>query len=1037
MGPEEAQLSNGDVQGKPSGGAAERGGKAAKRSGEAAKGGPGGMTRRSLLVRAGATGLMMSAAPMAFSMSGPGPGSEHPDRGGQDHRGPDPLERNFRKPPVSAQAGVYWWWLEGAASKEGITADLETMKQQGIGYVLLFNAGGAVNVPKGPPFMSEEWRNNFRFAVREAARLGIEMSVNVCDGWNSGGPWVTKEDAVKELVWNETQIEGPAEIDRELGTPSTFMQVCDARVRVPPPAPLDWYRDIAVLACRERQPGIWQLEDIRDLTQVTHEGRLRWKVPEGRWTVLRMGYAVRKSAGMDVEVGYHLIKGASLSTPAWEIDPMSAGAMDRHFAHTGARVIEDAGAHAGKTLKYLHIDSWELGCPNWTDHFAAEFRTRRGYDPIQHLPILAGKTLGSEEVNRRFTWDFRRTIADLTAQNYYGRFSQLCQEHGIGTDSEAGGPFFTHFVDALESQGAQDVPMAEFWSSRAPFPLDAQQGVPTPFFRSAERDYPAMCYGSIKQMAAAAHVYGKSLCQAESYTGINADWSEDPEFLKALGDRAFCLGLTRQVLALFILQPSLTDKPGNGWEYVGTHFDRNVTWWPLSHAWLTYLARCQYLLRQGLFAADIVYFTGQAVPNFALLDRKNIPGYDFDFINAQALLTRATAREGKLVLPDGVSYRYFVIPEGAADSVTPTVLDKIRQLVEGGMTLVGARPKHSLGLTDYAHSEQRIKQQADALWGAESKGSGTRRVGAGRVIWGQPLEDVLRTDRVGPDVELRGVPNGVELDWLHRHDRGQDIYFLANLTEQATSIEAVFRMSGKLPELWDPVTGEIRDLQEFSEDGARTAIPLHFAPKQSFFLVFRRAMQRPRASAPRNFPALIEVSRLSGPWEVGFDVKWGGPEKVTFQQLDDWSGRPEKDIRYYSGKATYRKTFDLPTGKYRRVYLDLGEVKNIAQVRLNGKDLGILWTAPRRVDITGIARQKGNELEVDVVNLWPNRLTGDGQLPKDRRLTKTNVRTYETPAPIPHYCNTDLSCAEGVKMGPPPPLLRSGLLGPVTLLGET
>jgi len=951
--------------------------------------------------------------------------------------GADESARNFREPPATSRAGVYWWWLEGAASKEGITADLESLQQQGIGYVLLFNAGGAANVPKGPPFMSDGWREHFRFAVREAARVGIEMSVNICDGWNSGGPWVTKEDAVKELVWDETQLEGPVEIDRELRTPATFMAVPDARLRVPPEAPLDWYRDIAVLACREREHGVWQLEDIRDLTPVTHEGRLRWTVPEGRWTILRIGYAVRKSAGMDPEVGYHLIKGASLQTPAWEIDPMSAGALERHFAQTGAKLIADAGELAGKTLKYLHIDSWELGVPSWTEHFAAEFHARRGYDPIRYLPVLAGKTLASGEINRRFTWDFRRTVADLTLQNYYGRFRQLCQEHGMGTDCEAGGPFFTQFVDALESQGIQDVPMAEFWSSRTPFPLDAHQGVPTPFFQTAERDYPAMCFGSIKQMASAAHVYGKPVCQAESYTNLNADWSEDPCFLKALGDRAFCLGLTRQVLTLFILQPSLTDVPGNGWEYVGTHFDRNVTWWPQSHAWLTYLARCQHLLRSGVFAADIVYFAGQSVPNFVLLDRKPIAGYDFDVINAQGLLTRASAWDGKLVLADGVSYRYFVIPDGAADGVTPAVLGKIRELVEGGVTLVGGRPKYSLGLTDHPRSGQQIEQHTDELWGKESNKSGTRKVGKGRVIWGRALEEVIQADRLGPDVELRGAPDGVELDWLHRRDGRQDIYFLANLSDRPASVEALFRAGARQPELWDPVTGEVRDLGEFRQEQARVVVPLQFASKQSFFVVFRRVTRRTRSAVARNFPPLTEAARLSGPWEVGFDPKLGGPGKVTFSQLDDWAARPEEGIRYYSGKATYRKTFAAPTGRYRRIFLDLGEVKNVAQVRINGQDAGIVWTAPWRVEIGRFVRAGHNELEIDVVNLWPNRLIGDGKLPKERRMTKTNVRTYNTPAPVPHYCDTDASCAEAVPMGPPPDLLPSALLGPVTPLGET
>jgi hypothetical protein len=424
------------------------------------------------------------------------------------------------------------------------------------------------------------------------------------------------------------------------------------------------------------------------------------------------------------------------------------------------------------------------------------------------------------------------------------------------------------------------------------------------------------------------------------------------------------------------------------------------------------------------------------VPNFVLLDRKPIPGYDFDVINAQALLTRASARNGRLTLPDGVAYRYFVLPDGAAESVTPQVLQKMRELVQGGVTLVGARPKHSLGLTDYPSSEQRVKQLADALWGAEHESSGTRPVGSGRVIWGRTLEEVIRADRLEPDVELRDVPAGVELDWLHRHEEQQDIYFVANLSEQVLSIEALFRIDKRVPELWDPVTGEVVDLGEFRQEGLRTVIPLQFAAKQSFFVVFRRPMQQRSVSKARNFPPLIEIGRLAGPWEVSFDVAWGGPESVTFQKLDDWSQRPEDGIRYFSGKATYRKTFGLPAGGHRRVFLDLGEVKNVAQVRLNGKNLGVVWTAPRRVDVTDAVMREGNELEIDVVNLWPNRLIGDGLLPKERRFTRTNVRTYDTPHPIFRYSDTEVTRQEAELSDVTPDLLRSGLLGPVILLAE-
>ena len=1006
----------------------------------------GAITRRSLLMRTAATGFILGVDPIAFATARSGLSAE-----GREVS--DAMQRDFLNPPDAYKAGVYWWWLDGAASKEGITADMEALKQQGISYALIFNSGSPGDgVPPGPPFMSDPWREYFRFAVREAARRGIELSVNLCDGWNAGGPWVTKDDAIKDLVWGETAIEGPAEIDRVVPTPARALKLSGTDSQEVDLS-ADWYRDIAVLACREHEDGKWRREDIEDLTHLTREGRLRWKAPAGRWTILRFGYVVRKQAGMNVEIGYHLTKGGTSPVPAWEIDPMSAGAMDRHFAQTGAKLVEDAGALAGKTLKYLHVDSWEIGIPTWTDRFAEEFRARRGYDPIRYLPALVGKELDSEGAGRRFDWDFRRTIADLIAQNYYGRLAHLCHQHGLGTDCEAGGPFYTQFIDALECQGIQDLPMGEFWSSREPYQLDEVQGTSTPFFHTVEKEYPFSAFGTIKQAAVAAHIYGKKICQAESYTSMNADWTVDPYFLKALGDRAFCLGLTRQVLCFDVLQPSLTDEPGYEWEHVGSNFDRKVTWWPLSHGWLTYLARCQRLLRQGVFAADILYFAGETLPNFVLLDRKPIPGYDFDAINAQALLGRAGVRDGKLVLPDGVTYRYFVLPEGAAQSMTPAVLGKIRKLVEGGVTLVGTRPMHSLGLTNHARAEQLVAEDADALWGREegSSGnlgtSGTRRVGKGRVIWGRALDEVIQADGLEPDMEFRGAASSKDMDWIHRHDPHHDIYFLANLSERTVSTEAVIRVSGRVPELWDPVTGEIRDLEEFRAEGARTAIPLQFAPKQSFFVVFRRKIPPAAAAAAaaaagsgsgsENFPALTKIAGLEGPWEVAFDSKLGGPGRVTFQHLEDWSRRPEKGIRYYSGRATYRRTFVLPGGIPRRLFLDLGEVKNLAQVRLNGKDLGVVWTAPWRVDITEAAiPDDRNELEIDVVNLWPNRLIGDGLLPKSQRLTRTNVRTYDTPHPIFGYSDTDADSGKPKMSDTTPDLLPSGLLGPVTLLSE-
>lgn len=938
-------------------------------------------------------------------------------------------EKDFFAPPAASKPWAYWWWLDGASSKEGITKDLEEMKTQGISGVLLFDAGeGGPLAPKGYRFMSDPWRENFRHAVKESARLGIEMGVNLCSGWDAGGPWVSREDAIKALVLSETVVQGPR-VDTTLPQPK-LKEVYNVTGDIKPPDKQEWYRDIAILACRAGADGLWNTHEAVDVTDRFLEGTLKWEVPEGAWTILRFGYtlaAIRvsePSAAMD---------------PSWEIDPLSSAAMDHHFAATGTKLIEDAGPLAGRTLKYTHIDSWEIGVPTWTASFVEDFRARRGYDPIPYLPAMAGKTVTSKEVTVRFQWDYRRTLADLVAENYYGRLAKLSHEKGLGTHPESGGPFYTHDIDGLECEGTNDIPMAEFWASRFPYSIPGfDEGVSSSFFRSSESEFPPCNYGSVRQAATAAHIYGKPMCQAEAYTSFNDDWTEDPFFLRPYGDRAFCVGLTRNVLCFYVHQSDLNAKPGFQWAHTGTHFDRNITWWEKSHAWLTYLARCQYMLRQGKFAADILYYCGEAIPNFVLIDRKPLPGYDFDTINPQVLLTRATAKDGRVVLPDGMSYRYLVIPENVGETMTPAVAKKFKELVDGGATLIGSRPRHAPGLTDYPRCDEQVKKLADALWGTDTAASGMRTVGNGRVIWGRTLEEVINSDRLAPDIELKGLPSNVEMDWIHRRSASADIYFIANLSDREVNLEISFRIERKVPELWDAVTGSMRPLEEFREENGRTIVPMQFGQRQSFFVVFRRAVsgRAPAEAGERNFATLTDLLTLAGPWEVSFDPAWGGPQTVTFEQLDDWSKRPEEGIRYYSGTATYKKTFDLSHGVREPLYLDLGEVKNLAQIRMNGKDLGVVWTAPWRVAIGDAAREKENELEIEVVNLWPNRLIGDGKLPKSERRTVTNVITYEPILPKDFDDSQCPLCEERKRTGKEPELLPSGLLGPVKILRQ-
>jgi hypothetical protein len=991
-----------------------------------------GITRRTFLARGAGAGLVLSAMPNWALLNPHAPSDE----------GPGLLEKYFLVPPDSAKPWTYWWWLDGAVGKEGLTKDLEEMKEKGIAGALIFDAGsGGLDSPKGPAFMSDEWRGYFRHAVREAARLGIEIGVNLCSGWNAGGTWVEREDAIKAFVWSETHVEGPVSFSGDLKQPQLphkerhYLYVKNDYAYVDEPQ--DWYRDISVMACPSGANGIWDLKNAVNLSASITEGKLHWNVPDGKWTILRLGYRMTQARTKVSSSEY-----TSSERLAWEIDPLSARAMDRHFAHTAALLIQDAGSFAGPTLKYLHIDSWEIDQPTWTDNFAEEFRTRRGYDPNPYLPALTDRKVSNDELTARFLWDYRRTLADLVAVNYYGRLSTLAHNHGLGTHCEAAGPDFAQYIDGLECLGTDDIPMAEFWScrflGRNDTPDPEEPGVPAPFFQSSvwRRVSFDVAFGCVRQAVSCAHTYGKALSQAESYTNFNDDWSEDPAFLKPYGDRAFCLGVTRQVLNFFVHQSELNKKPGYQWEHIGTHFDRNITWWNKSHAWLTYLARCQYMLRQGLFAADVLYFCGETIPNFTLIDRKPVSGFDFDVINAQALLSRAETKDGRVTLPDGMSYAYLVIPEGIGMAMTMPVLQKIASLVEGGATLVGLAPKHTPGLKDFPACDAELKKLADALWGVERTASGTRKVGKGRVIWGTELEDVIKADGLAAACEIRGVSPDAKVDWIHRRLENADIFFVASGSEKQIEFEAAFRIEGKAPELWDPVTGNVRELPDFYTDVHHIIVPMRLEAYQSFFVVFRKVTADKQGTQQKNFPDYEEVTSLGGPWQIAFDPDWGGPAEVTFDELEDWSKRPEDGIRHYSGTATYRMKFDLVGKTSGKLYLDLGTVKNIAQVRLNGKELGVVWTDPWRVAIGGAVRERENELEIEVVNLWPNRLIGDGKLPKDQRRTVTNVRTYDATLPKDFVDWGCPVCDERQKTGKRPELLPSGLLGPVRILRD-
>jgi hypothetical protein len=388
------------------------------------------------------------------------------------------------------------------------------------------------------------------------------------------------------------------------------------------------------------------------------------------------------------------------------------------------------------------------------------------------------------------------------------------------------------------------------------------------------------------------------------------------------------------------------------------------------------------------------------VPNFTQLKKsdpaKILPGYDYDVVTEEVLLTRMTVKDGRLVLPDGMSYRVLALPNRG--SISLPVLRKVREFVAAGATVVGPAPTAASGLHDFAARDAEVKQLAAELWGG------------GRVIADRGVRDVLQAKGVLPDFEFTGAAPDANLDAIHRSADGAEIYFVANRLNRPERVSATFRVIGRAPELWNAVTGERRFADTYELRDGRTTLPLEFTPCGSWFVVFRAPVSAHPATGRENVARYSPRTELSGAWTVRFDPKWGGPGEVEFAALTSWPTRSEPGIKFYSGTAVYTKTFDQPAGAA-RCFLDLGNVREVAEVRVNGKSCGIVWAPPFRVEITDAVKPTGNRLEIDVVNFWPNRVIGDAALPPERRLTKTNVLELKATTP----------------------LVESGLLGPVRL----
>lgn len=670
----------------------------------------------------------------------------------------DALRARFATPPDEARPWVYWFWLNGNITREGITADLEGMKRAGIGGVLIMEVDQGA--PAGPvAFAGSRWRELFRHVLAEADRLGLQVNMNNDAGWcGSGGPWIKPELSMQRVVWTETEVRGPKRVETSLPQPQ---------------AVAGFYRDIAVLAYptpagRARIPNVaaksaerptdfftapgasllysypvWpevpaaatvRFESVLDISgRMDAGGRLGWDAPAGPWTVLRLGHT---STGKDNHP-------APESGRGLECDKLNPEAVDAQFAGLMGRLVADAGPLAGRSLVSTHIDSWELGSQNWTPRFRDEFRLRRGYDLLPYFPALTGRVVESREVSERFLWDVRQTVSDLLLENYAGRFRDLAHRHGLRLSIEA----YTNVpADELAYAGRADEPMGEFWS----------------WWFGTSKPYGYVF--SSTEMASASHVYGKPIVGAEAFTACDTErWLGHPRNVKELGDWAFTEGINRFVFHRYAMQPWLDVRPGMSMGPWGLHYERTQTWWDMSRAWHEYLARCQAVLRQGLYVADVCYLTPEGSRHSAGGQKRFKSGspdnpeeprertaFHYDLCPPEVLLERMSVRDGRLVLPDGMSYRLLVLP--GVETMTPRLLARIREHIEAGATVVGPRPSKSPSLGGFPACDGEVRGLAETLWGAGEAPAGLveRKIGRGRLFWSAAFQPVRRP---GPEPE--------------------------------------------------------------------------------------------------------------------------------------------------------------------------------------------------------------------------------------------------------------------------------------------
>ena len=1025
------------------------------------------------------------------------------------------VENNFKNTPASQPIGIYWYWIGGNMSQEGVVKDLEAMKAAGITRVQIGMVGADQGVPQGPVRMfTDEWWDILHTMFKKAGELDIEVGLFNCPGWSqSGGPWVKPSQSMRYLGYVKDTLEGPAPIPENLSKkelkklqklaspakvtvklPDVGKDAQDVRVLAYPlvesatsfessvaedgtitfkaseaqtvrslfvkpaqtkpacPAALfikkdgklqkveDFFIDrsnpeinvgfepyapivisipettadefvlkvkkgavkeatLSDQAFVERYPEkslskMWQTPHpmwdaymwrdqpeykgicsgkVIDITScMAPDGTLTWEVPEGKWVVMRTA----------------MLPTGTVCSPApeegtgLETDKLSKEHIRTHFNNYLGKILERIPAQDRKTFRIVVEDSYETGGQNWTDNLIEDFKAAYGYDPVPYIPVLSGVVVCSEDASDRFLWDLRRLIADEVAYNYVGGLAEVSHEHGLTTWLENYG-HWGFPGEFLQYGGQSDEIAGEFWSFGD--------------------------LGDIENRVASScgHIYGKNRIWAESFTCGGPDFSQYPGQMKQRGDRFFTEGINTSLMHLYIQQPDDRVPGHNAW--FGNEFNRKNTWFSHMDTFSDYLKRCNYMLQQGRYVAEVAYFLGEDCPKMTGEQDPALPrGYSFDFINSEVLMT-ATIKDNKLVLKSGMEYNLLVLPK--IKTMRPELLEKLEGFVKEGLTILGpVAPVKSPSLEGYPECDAKVKAIASRMWNDEELPfAPVVRFGKGKVYKNASIEQIFKEMGIVADFDYDDTE--LPLQFIHRTLGDAEVYFISNQGDKKISFNGKFRITGKTPELWNPLTKEVRDLEEYKTLTSCTQVPMELEAYESSFIIFRKDTDKAESEGC-NYPEKNVIKTIDTPWTVAFEEHRGGPEApVKFNELTDWTENSDLHIKYFSGKAWYTNSFKLTSLPKTPLYIDLGKVMVMAKVKINGQEVGGVWTAPYRLNITDFVKKGVNTIEVEVVNCWRNRLIGEKILPENERFT------FQTAT----YLNKDSE------------LQSSGLLGPVEI----